>query len=454
MEKTILKNLVHNKEYLVATIPFIKSEFFTATATKKVFDLIKGFVSKTSKAPTKDVFDIFLSKFNGSQDTYEELEALVNYIFSASESPDTEWLIKETENWCLERSMYNSIVKGIEELENNEPNYGKIYESMKEAVSFSFDKNVGLKWLSDAELRYEMYKERTEKYPFYLDTLDKPTNGGVEAGSLIVYTAPSGHGKSIALVDIAAKSAMHGKNVLFVSLELSEKMINKRLDANILDIPINLIDSMPKKTFLNKVSVLKNKSFGEIIVKQYPPKGASSIVIRHLIEELKLKDNWTPDVLVVDYIGEMKADGAPRGSNTYTEQKYVASELRSIGVEYKIPVYTAAQVNRDGYGKTSVGMNNIADSMGVVHVSDVMLAIIQVEELEENNEALITFLKNRYGEAGHTVKIGFSKPKMKLYDTEQSNSASEEAIKNAASNSALSVIKDEANSVSTVEFSF
>lgn len=430
MEDIVLKSLF-NKEYSKEVFSFLRSDFFEGV-DKTIFNIYANVLTKYGKIPNKDVYEIELNKVNLSEDARKEVNEKLDDIFAVPVEVDNlKYLVDKTEEWGLQRSVHNAIVTGITEFEKDKPDFSGTYNELRQAIGYSFDRNIGLTYISDAEKRFELYQEVNAKHTTGIGFLDSQTDGGTEDGTLNIVIGESGSGKSIDLCHKAATHIALGKNVLYVSLEMAEKNIHKRIDANLMNLPIWEIGKMTKDNFMKRTEVIRKSVQGELVVKQYPPRSITALNIRHLIEELKLKKGFMPDVICVDYLGIIGSSLAPRGANSYVTLQFAAEELRALAIEYNLPLFTGGQVNRSGYGNSAMGMDNIADSMGIVHTADLIYGIMVTEELEENNQALCTILKNRFGPVGVSDIVGLDKPRMKFYDCVSNHDSSGSTSKNA-----------------------
>jgi replicative DNA helicase len=275
-----------------------------------------------------------------------------------------------------------------------------------------------MSYINDAESRFDQYSNRETKYPFGLKFLDDNTSGGSEKGTLTLFVAGAGGGKSIALVNVAAHQMLLGKNVLYITLEMAEAKISERIDAKLLGIPIWQVPKQAKQEYLTRIGKIQQKTIGDIVIRQFPTSAASVLDFRHLIHELKLKQDWEPDILIVDYLGICADARTGKADNTYTKLKHISEDIRGLAIEMKIPAFSAAQVNRSGYGNSSVDMSNLAESMALAHTADAIISIYQNEELEEGNQALLMFLKNRFGANDISGVVGLNKEYMSFYDVD------------------------------------
>ena len=419
MQEIVLKTLLTNENYARQVVSHLKEEFFEGKM-RTLYRAYSEFYIENNVVPTVDVMEHLITQMPKVRK--EEFSELSEFIHNAYDNPVddrvTKYLVEKTESWGLERSVYNAILNGISEFENPDKNFGKVYTELRDAVAYGFNNSLGLSYMSDIDERYRLYTDTEAKKSFGLKFMDDNTDGGYENGTLNVVVGGSGSGKSIFLTNIAATAMLRGENVIYFTLEMAEKKIAARIDAKLLSIPVWEVTKQSKNEFESAMTKIKRKTTGDLIIKQYPPNGASSIDFRGFIDELKLKKNFTPDLIIVDYIGITADARGGKGENTYLQQKHVAEDLRAIGIDYDIPVFSGAQLNRGGYDNSSVSLSNISDSMAIAHTADAMFSLYSNEELEESNQAIITFLKNRYGPVDVSGPVGLNKGYMNFYDIE------------------------------------
>lgn len=424
IEETILSNLIYNEEYTRKVLPFLKKEYFSVREDSVIFEVINSFVSEYGKLPNKESIIIDLSNRKDLSETeYQNATEFVSKF--ANNGTDTEWLTNESEKFCKKRAVYNSIMDSIQIIEGKDKQYKEdaIPKLLQDALSVSFDVSVGHSYFEDAASRYDFYSSKEEGIKYDLHTLNKILKQ-MPNKALIVIAAQSGGGKSLMMSHIAGATLMQGKNVLYVSMEMSENKIAERIDANLLKTDISKLIDIGRDEFIGRIDKLRAKSQGMLFVKEYPPSSASASHIKSLIEELKVKQGFVPDLLVVDYLGitassRMKLGGSV---NTYTYLKSVAEELRGLGIEYDIPVLTGAQLNRGGFNSSDVDETSLAESMGLYMTADIMYAIIRTPELDELDQVMIKRLKDRYDDPNYFKRfvIGINRPRMFLYDLEDS----------------------------------
>ena len=437
IEQTILKNLIQSDSFSRKVLPFIKDEYFTETDEKTVFNEIKDYFEKYTKTPTAEALLINLENNTRLSDSdLVQSKSIVGSIEKSSEETPQEWLIDETEKWCKDRAIYIAVMDSIEVLdEKSKRSKGDIPELLKDALSVSFDTNIGHDQLEDADERWEFYNRAEEKLPFDLEYFNKVTKGGLPNKTLNICLAGTGVGKSLFMCHMASANLMMNKNVLYITLEMSEEKIAERIDANVLNIPIQDLADVTKTQFGKKVDKLKGKTTGKLIIKEYPTASAHVGHFRHLLQELDIKKDFKPDMIYIDYLNICASHRVKpgAGANSYTLVKSIAEELRGLAVEFDVPIMSATQTTRSGYGSTDVELTDTSESFGLPATADFMFALISSEELEELDQMVVKQLKNRYNDPTVFKRfvIGVDRSRMKLYDCEQE--AQEELIENAES---------------------
>jgi replicative DNA helicase len=423
LEQIILSNLIFNDEYLRKTIPFLKTEYFKENVEKNVFDLISSFVEKYKAPPTKETLLIELDKTKLKEHHYNEC---VSYIEELTfEKKNNDWLIENTENFCQESAVYNAIMSSIDIIEGTDSilTKGSIPSILSDALSVSFDRYIGHDFIENAEERFDFYRRKEEKIEFDLDFFNKITQGGFSKKTLNVFLAGTGVGKTLLMCHMAAANLKASRNVLYITLEMAEERIAERIDANILDVDLDELKKVPKETYINRITKLKNKTNGKLIIKEYPTASVHSGHFRHLINELKLKKDFTPDIIYIDYINLCLSARTKFGANmnSYNFIKMIAEELRGLAVEMNVPIVSATQLNREGFTNSDPGLENTSESFGLPATVDFMCVILSTEELEKLNQFMIKQLKNRYEDLNKWKRfvIGVEKSKMKLYDIDE-----------------------------------
>jgi len=430
IENTIIKNLIQNDTYTRKVIPFIKSEYFTESSERLVFEEISNYFDKYTKSPTVEALLINLDNVNSKGDAIvKSSKQLVENI----ETDDTplDWLIDETEKWCKDRAIYIAVMDSIEVLdEKSKRSTGEIPDLLKDALSVSFDTHIGHDQLEDADDRFEFYNTEEEKMPFDLEYFNKITKGGLPNKTLNICLAGTGVGKSLFMCHMASNCLLMGKNVLYITMEMSEERIAERIDANTMNVPMKELPDVSKKEYNKKIQRIKNKTKGKLIVKEYPTAAAHVGHFRHLLQELNIKKDFRPDIIFIDYLNICASHRIRPGSgaNSYTLVKSIAEELRGLAVEHDVPMVSATQTTRSGYGSTDIGLEDTSESFGLPATADLMFALITSDELEDLDQLVVKQLKNRYNDPTIFKRfvIGVDRSRMKLYDVEQE--AQEELI--------------------------
>ena len=424
IEQTILRNLLTDEKYMRKVLPFIKPDYFQGVY-KTLFREVGKYVAKYNKLPSSESLSIELQDANMSQDQFTMAMEIVPQLFTI-EKIDQEWLLNNTEKWCQDRAIYNSIMESISIIDGKHESLTKnaLPELLQKALGVAFDTNVGHDYIENAEERYDFYHKEEDRIPFDLDYFNKITKGGVPRKTLNIALAGTGVGKSLYMCHVAASSLVEGRNVLYITMEMAEERIAERIDANLLNVPIDQLDSMSKDMFTEKVNNLARKTTGRLIVKEYPTGSAHAGHFRALLNELKLKKLFEPDVIFVDYLNicasaRMKAMGG--SINSYTYIKAIAEELRGLAVEFDLPIFSATQTTRSGYSNSDVGLEDTSESFGLPATADLMFALISTEELEKDGQMMVKQLKNRYNDPTQHKRfvIGVDRSKMRLYDVEE-----------------------------------
>lgn len=426
LESVIFNNLINNEDYGRKVIPFLKTEYFHNKIDQVVFQLIENYVTTYNAFPTKEVLMIDLSNYNGiSDDQFTECKVAIDQIPNQSDGlSKVEWLIDQTETFCQEKSIHNAIMKSIEILGDNKGGLSKgaIPDLLSAALAVSFDTSIGHDFLTDTDSRFEFYHRKEERIPFDIEYLNKITKGGLPRKTLNVILAGTGVGKSLAMCHMASANLVGGKNVLYITMEMAEEKIAERIDANLLNVSLDQLYDISKELYDKKINRLREKTVGKLIIKEYPTACAGSANFRHLLNELKIKRNFIPDIIYIDYLNicsssRMKQGG---GVNSYTYIKAIAEELRGLAVEFNVPIVTATQTTRGGFDNSDVGLTDTSESFGLPATADLMIALISTDELKQLNQMMVKQLKNRYADPEMYKRfiIGVDKSRMKLYDAE------------------------------------
>ena len=425
IEQTIIRNLLTNMDYVRKVVPFIKPEYFEGVYQKLFYEVLK-FSSRYNKLPTPEAFKIELDNTEGFTDEqYRHAVEILPELFK-EEPVDETWLLTNTEKWCQDRALYNAVMESISIIDGKHKSLTKnaLPDILTKALGVTFDTNVGHDYLENVEERYEFYHTEEEKIPFDIELLNEITKGGLSLKSLNIILAGTGVGKSLAMCHIAAGALNLGKNVLYITMEMSEERIAERIDANLLDIPIDQIESLSKQMFTEKVAGLKKKTNGRFIVKEYPTSSANSNHFRALLNELKLKKDFTPDIVFIDYLNICASSRMKMGNsvNSYTYIKAIAEELRGLAVEFKLPIVSATQTTRSGFGSSDPGLEDTSESFGLPATADLMLALVATEELDAQGQIMVKQLKNRYNDPNKNKRflVGIDRSKMRLYDVQDS----------------------------------
>lgn len=425
MEKTILSHLVHNEKYGRKVLPFIKSDYFQSETDKTVFDLIHSYATKYNQFPTKEALYIDLeNKPSLNEQIFKEVRQIITDL-KIDETTNLDWLIDKTEEFCQEKALFNALRESIKVMDkNSKVPKGSIPKLLQDALQVSFDSHVGHDFVEDASDRYDEYHKKEIKLDFDIEYLNKITGGGVPQKTLCCLIATTGGGKSLAMCHMAAHNLMCNKNVLYITLEMAEERIAQRIDANLLDVTIQDLMHLSKIEYQKKMEKIKKTTKGKIIIKEYPTASAGSAHFRHLLNELKIKKNFVPDVIYIDYLNLCISSRIKHGAqvNTYSYVKAIAEELRGLAVEFKVPIWTATQANRGAFNASDLGLENTSDSIGLPMTVDLMLALIATEELDELGQIMVKQLKNRFGDPNINKRfvIGVDRAKMRMYNVEQS----------------------------------
>ena len=420
IEATILSNLLHNEEFARKSIVFLKEEYFHDATEKAVFHEIQKFYSKYNDVPSREALQINVDERPDLSSTiYDEASALIKSLGKIDNNQ--QWLLDETEKFCKDKAVYNAIMESIEIIDgkHKKKTDGAIPELLSDALAVTFDTHIGHDFLEDSDDRYEFYHTREEKIPFDIEYLNKITQGGVTRKSLNILMAGTGVGKTIGMCHMAASNLTIGKNVLYVTMEMAEERIAERIDANTLNVSLNDVPLLPKAQFEKKINLLKGHTSGKLIIKEYPTATAGVGHFRFLLNELKMKKNFVPDIIYVDYINiciSMRLKG--NNYDSYSYIKSIAEELRGLAVEHNVPIISATQLNRPGFSSSDPDMTDTAESFGLPATADFMVALVTTEELEELNQLMVKQLKNRYADKGvyKRFMIGIDTSKMRLYN--------------------------------------
>lgn len=424
IEAQILSNLVTNESFLRKTFPFLKEEYFHDNIQKQVFTLIKKYIDDYNKAPTKVALRIGAEDVKSvTEEQYKQLGTTIEELYQ-EESVDEEWLVDQTEKFCQDKAIYNAIMSSIQILDGkHDKGKGAIPQVLSDALSVSFDTHIGHDFFENYKERFDFYHQKEKRIPFDLEYLNKITKGGLPAKTLSVVLAGTGVGKSLFMCHCASSNLMKGYNVLYITLEMAEEKIAERIDANTLNVTLEDLSLMPRNTYEQRIERVRGTTSGKLIIKEYPTASAGSANFRHLLNELRIKKGFKPDIIYIDYLNICSSSRIKQGAavNSYTYVKAIAEELRGLSVEFNVPIVTATQTTRSGYSNTDVGLEDTSESFGLPATADLMFALIAPEDLQELNQIMVKQLKNRHSDPSYFKRfvIGVDKARMKLYDVEQ-----------------------------------
>ena len=424
IESTILRNLLYNEDYARKVMPFIDSEYFHDRTEKMVYEEIFSHMENYNTLPTREVISIAVGQ--GDKITDEEYTKLIGYVdkLEQDEPVDNDWLVDETERFCKDKSLYNAIMESIQiyDDKSKEKTVESIPDLVGKALSISFDPNVGHDFFDDSDERFDYYHRKEDKVPFDLELMNKITKGGLSKKSLNIVMAGTGVGKSLFMCHCAAGNLTDGKNVLYITMEMAEERIAERIDANLLNVSMEDLRQLPKDLYDQKIESVQQKTVGKLIIKEYPTASAHVGHFRHLLNELRLKRSFTPDMIYIDYLNICSSSRLKLAANlnSYTYVKAIAEEIRGLAVESNVPIMSATQTNREGYSNTDVDLTDTSESFGLPATADFMIAIISTEDLDNLDQIAVKQLKNRYNDPTVYKKfvVGLDRSKMRLYDVE------------------------------------
>ena len=422
LEQTILRNLLTDEKYMRKVLPFIKPDYFQGVY-RILFREAGKYVAKYNKLPNAETFKIELDQSDKlSDEQYNMASDIVPQLF-AGEKVDDKWLLDTTEKWCQDRAIYLAIMESISIIDGKHEQLtkGALPDLLTKALGVGFDLKVGHDYVENAEDRYEFYHTEEDRLPFDLEYFNTITKGGVPRKTLNIALAGTGVGKSLFMCHVASSALVQGYNVLYITMEMAEERIAERIDANLLDVPIDQLDKLPKNTFSLKVQEIARKTQGKLIIKEYPTGSAHSGHFRALLNELKLKRQFEPDLIFIDYLNicaSSRMKGMGGAINSYSYIKAIAEELRGLAVEFDIPIFSATQTTRSGYSNSDIGLEDTSESFGLPATADLMFALISTEELEQQGQFMVKQLKNRYNDPTLHKRfvIGVDRSKMRLFD--------------------------------------
>tara|TARA_R110002073_G_scaffold1678_1_gene11780 strand:- start:1533 stop:2900 length:1368 start_codon:yes stop_codon:yes gene_type:complete len=426
IEQTILTNLIKNEDYVRKVLPYVKPEYFTDLIERTIFKNVLEYFEKYNQPPPVEAISLsFDDSSDFTEDQYAEAKTALSTIDSGNDLPNMEWLLDETEKWCSDRAIYNAIMESIKVIDGkSDKSRGALPGILSDALSVSFDPHIGHDFIDDAEDRWKYYNQKEIKLPFDLETFNAITKGGLSKKTLNIALAGTGVGKSMFMCHCAAANLRDNKNVLYITLEMAEEKIAERIDANLMGLTIDDVHLLPEDVYEKKINRIKENHKGKIVIKEYPTTGASTNHFRYLLNELKIKKNFVPEVIYVDYLNICSSARMKYGAgvNSYTYIKAIAEELRGLAVEYNLPIVSATQTTRSGFTSSDVGLEDTSESFGLPATADFMFALISTEELDDLNQILVKQLKNRYSDPSFNRRfvVGVDKAKMTLYNVEQS----------------------------------
>ena len=424
IEQTILRKLLTDEKYMRKVLPFIKPEYFEGPY-RTLFKEAGKYVAKYNSLPAREAFLVELNEHsNLSSEQFTTAVDIAATLFDGDEV-DEDWLMENTEKWCQDRAIYNAVMESITIIDGKHDTLTKnaLPELLTKALGVAFDTNVGHDYIENVEERYEFYHTEEDRTPFDLDYFNKITKGGVPNKTLNIALAGTGVGKSLFMCHVASSVLLQGKNVLYITLEMAEEKIAERIDANLLNVNIQNITELPKPMFDKKVGGIAKKTQGTLIIKEYPTASAHSGHFKALLNELSLKKSFKPDIIFIDYLNICASSRYSKlgNVNSYSYIKAIAEELRGLAVEANVPIISATQTTRSGYGSSDVDLTDTSESFGLPATADLMFALISTEELEAINQIMVKQLKNRYNDPTIYKRfvIGVDRAKMRLYDCEQ-----------------------------------
>ena len=424
IETTILRNLVFNENYSRKVIPFIQPNYFEQRTEKVVFQEIVNFIVKYGSSITIEALNIEIeNRTDLSDNEVKEIREISKSLHNSV--VDDCWLLDTTEKWCRDRAIYLALMESIHIADGNDEkkNRDAIPSILSNALAVSFDNHIGHDYLQDYEERYESYHRKENRIPFDLEYFNKITKGGLPNKTLNIALAGTGVGKSLFMCHMASSCVLDGRNVLYITLEMAEEKIAERIDANLLNVPIQQLVELPRQMFETKVTNLAKKTQGTLIIKEYPTASAHSGHFKSLLNELSLKKSFKPDIIFIDYLNICASSRykSNLSVNSYSYIKAIAEELRGLAVEFNVPIVSATQTTRSGYGNSDVELTDTSESFGLPATADLMFALISTEELEQLGQIMVKQLKNRYNDPTIYKRfiVGIDRAKMRLYDCEQ-----------------------------------
>jgi replicative DNA helicase len=426
IENTILSSLIHNEEYARKVVPFIKDEYFGDNDTKVLFQEIRKYIDQYNGLPTKEALQISIDERDDlNEERYKNISESINDMGYDNDT-ELDWLLDKTEKFCQDKAVYNAVRKSILVLDGKDKEYdkGAIPQLLSDALGVAFDTNIGHDFVENADQRFDFYHTKEDKIPFDLDYMNKITKGGVSRKSLSIALAGTGVGKTLFMTHCAAANLMEGLNVLYITMEMAEERIAERIDANLLDLTLDDLRYLTRDVYHSRMSNIRKRTNGKLIVKEYPTASAGSNHFRFLLNELKLKKNFIPDIIYIDYLNICMSSRMKQGANvnSYTYIKAIAEELRGLAVEFNVPVFSATQTTRSGYSNSDMDLTDTSESFGLPATADFMFGLISSEELENLGQIMVKQLKNRWGDIANPKRfvVGIDRSRMKLFNVEES----------------------------------
>ena len=428
MQHIVLRAFFTRDDYMRKVVPFMEPSYFEGVH-RTIFKEFVGYVAEYSNIPSMEAFRITMQESgNFNEDTFRVAVDMLPSLFEPDSDTDIKWLMDQTEKWCQDRALFNAVMESISIIDGKHQSLTKnaLPDILTKALSVTFDTNIGHDYLQDAESRYDFYHEEEERIPFDLEYLNKITKGGLPNKSLNIVLAGTGVGKSLFMCHCAAGALSQGKNVLYITMEMAEERIAERIDANLLDTSLDKMESLSKESFVNKVNTIAAKTQGKLIIKEYPTGQAHTGHFRALLNELKLKKKFVPDIVFVDYLNicaSSRMKGLGGSVNTYSLIKSIAEEMRGLAVEFNLPIVSATQTTRAGFSSSDPGLEDTSESFGLPATADLMLALVSNDELQALNQILVKQLKNRYNDPNVHKRfvIGVDRSKMRLSDVEDAD---------------------------------
>ena len=436
LQQTILRNLLTNDSYMRKVAAFLSPDYFEGTY-KGLFKEFTSYIAKFNKLPTLEAFKIEIdSEDRLTDEQYRQAMEILPDIFNYSPE-DSDWLVDRTEKWCQDRAVFNAVMESISILDGKHQKLSKnaIPDILSKALGVSFDANIGHDYLENIDDRWEFYHLDEERISFDLDYFNRITKGGLPNKTLNIALAGTGVGKSLFMCHSAGAALSQGKNVLYITMEMAEERIAERIDANLLNVPIDQLEHLSKDMFSNRVQSIAEKTTGKLIIKEYPTGSAHANHFRALLNELKLKKQFVPDMIYIDYLNicaSARMKGMGGAINSYSYIKSIAEELRGLAVEFDVPIVSATQTTRSGFTNDDVGLEDTSESFGLPATADFMFALISNDELKANNQILVKQLKNRYNDLNTYQRfvVGIDRAKMRLYDVDQNDSPLNKEVDN------------------------